>query len=257
MERQGSDKKSGGFSADEGLPALHLVFQGEVASVQKYGVFVSIPGYRRHGLVHVSQMSSARIEDPAEMLAKGEKVYCKVISVETEGAKVGLSMKLVNQTTGQDLDPNNVQLSQDEKKRKRFFAGDKPPIELGAVYDTTCRNCGGHGHLAMECFVGKGGKQYNLLPELEDMVPSDSDPPPPSTHTSSHSKKKKKKDKKPKKEKRKKRKHHSSTSDSSDSDSDSRPTVKKKRRRHHSDSSDSSSHQKHKKHKKGSHKHRS
>ena len=27
-------------------------------------------------------MSSARIEDPAEMLAKGEKVYCKVISVE-------------------------------------------------------------------------------------------------------------------------------------------------------------------------------
>ena len=36
------------------------------------------------GLVHVSQMSSARIEDPAEMLAKGEKVYCKVISVEVD-----------------------------------------------------------------------------------------------------------------------------------------------------------------------------
>ncbi|XP_076450584.1 zinc finger CCHC domain-containing protein 17-like [Babylonia areolata] len=261
MNRQGNDdKKSGGFSADEGLPALHLIFHGQVASVQKYGVFVSIPGYKRHGLVHVSQMSSARIEDPAEMLAKGEKVYCKVISVETEGSKIGLSMKLVNQTTGQDLDPNNVQLSQDEKKRKRFFAGDKPPIELGAVYDTTCRNCGGHGHLAMECFVGKGTKQYDLVPELEDMVPSDSEPPPPpppSAGTSTHArKKKKKKDKKVKKEKKKKRKRHSSSSD--DSDSDSGPTAKKKKRkRHHSDSSDSSTHEKHRKHKKGSHKHRS
>lgn len=258
MHRQGNeDKKSGGFKTDEDLPALHLVFQGEVASVQKYGVFISIPGYKRHGLVHVSQMSSARIEDPGEMLAKGEKVYCKVISVETEGSKIGLSMKLVNQTTGQDLDPNNVQLSQDEKKRKRFFAGDKPPIELGAVYDTTCRSCGGHGHLALECFVGKGGKQYNLVPELEDMVPSDSDnlPPPSSTHTSAHAKKKKKKkERKQKKEKKKKRKHHSSSSD--DSDTDSKPTVKKKKRRHCSDSSDSSDHGKHKKHKKGSHSHK-
>ncbi|KAL8568168.1 hypothetical protein ACOMHN_027691 [Nucella lapillus] len=306
MERQGSDKKSGGFSADEGLPALHLVFQGVVASVQKYGVFVSIPGYKRHGLVHVSQMSSARIEDPGEMLAKGEKVFCKVISVETEGSKIGLSMKLVNQTSGQDLDPNNVLLSQDEKRRKRFFGGDKPPIELGVVYNTTCRVCGGHGHLAMECFVGKGGKQYNLLPELEDMVPSDSEPAPPppsSTQPSSHGKKKKKKDRKPKKERKKKRKHHSSASDNSDSDremtakkkkrrhrsqsadssdskidhkataakkrkkhhdsrsadsdSDNKTTAKKKKRRHHSESSDDSSHEKHKKHKKGGHKHRS
>ena len=35
------------------------------------------------------------------------------------------------------------------------------------------------GHLAMECFVGKGGKQYDILPELEDMVPSDLDTPSP------------------------------------------------------------------------------
>ena len=35
--------------------------------------------------------------------------------------------------------------SQDEKRRKRFFGGERPPIELGDVYDTKCRNCGGHG----------------------------------------------------------------------------------------------------------------
>lgn len=130
------------------LPPLNGVFHGEVASVQKYGVFVKLPGYKRQGLVHVSQMSSARIEDPAEMLAKGEMVYCKVINVEIEGSKIGLSMKLVNQTTGQDLDPNNVQFTLDEKKRKKFFAGGRAPIELGAVYDTTCRVCGGRGCLS-------------------------------------------------------------------------------------------------------------
>ncbi|XP_070199554.1 zinc finger CCHC domain-containing protein 17-like isoform X2 [Littorina saxatilis] len=204
-------------------------------------------------------MSSARIEDPAEMLAKGEKVYCKVISVEAEGSKIGLSMKLVNQTTGKDLDPNNVTQSLDERKRKQFFAGQKPPIELGAVYDTKCRSCGGHGHLAMDCFVDKGGKQYDLVPDLEDMVPSEPEAPPPDTPTptegSTH-KKKKKKEKKMKKEKKRKKKHCSSSSESSGSEKERRREIREKRKRHHSNSSDSSQ-ERHRKHKKSSHKHRS
>lgn len=51
---------------------------------------VIVTGYIKHvikwflflGLVHKSQMSKSRVEDPSEMLATGEKVYCKVISVE-------------------------------------------------------------------------------------------------------------------------------------------------------------------------------
>ena len=34
------------------------------------------------GLIHKSQMSTVRIDDPSEMLAKGEKVFCKVIGME-------------------------------------------------------------------------------------------------------------------------------------------------------------------------------
>ena len=34
------------------------------------------------GLIHVSQMSSAHIEDPGEMLSRGEMVYCKVITID-------------------------------------------------------------------------------------------------------------------------------------------------------------------------------
>ena len=45
-------------------------------------VFLSFSNYVFSGLVHKSQMSSVRIDEPSEMLAKGEKVYCKVIAME-------------------------------------------------------------------------------------------------------------------------------------------------------------------------------
>ncbi|KAL5006979.1 hypothetical protein ScPMuIL_015785 [Solemya velum] len=58
-------------------------------------------------------------------------VYCKVISMEEDGEKISLSMKAVNQTTGQDLDPNNVQQSLDDRKKKKGHRSDIPKIELG------------------------------------------------------------------------------------------------------------------------------
>ena len=52
------------------------------------------------------------------------------------------------------------------------------------------------GHLAMECFVGKGGKQYDLLPELDAMVPSDSEPEAEPQHMSKDTSTQRKKRKK-------------------------------------------------------------
>uniref|UniRef100_X2BBV5 S1 motif domain-containing protein n=1 Tax=Capitella teleta TaxID=283909 RepID=X2BBV5_CAPTE len=61
---------------------MHICFSLQVVSVQDYGIFVKIPGSRKNGLVHKSQMSNVRIETPSEMASKGDSVYCKVISVE-------------------------------------------------------------------------------------------------------------------------------------------------------------------------------
>ncbi|ESO87014.1 hypothetical protein LOTGIDRAFT_128093 [Lottia gigantea] len=199
---------------DEEPPDLHSIFNGEVSSVQKYGVFVKIPGHFKQGLVHKSQMSKSKIEDPSEMLSVGERVYCKVIS--TEDNKISLSMKMVSQTTGNDLDPNNVELSLDEKKRRQFNKREREKIELGAVLNTTCRRCGGHGHFAQDCYVVKGNKSYELVPEFdENKIIPEKIPEKSSTV------KKKKKEKKHKKEKKKKIKSTSS-SDSSDSDTNHR-----------------------------------
>ena len=51
------------------------------------------------------------------------------------------------------------------------------------------------GHLAMECFVGKGVKQYDLVPDLEDMVHSDIEASAPNVQQSSEKRHKKKKKK--------------------------------------------------------------
>jgi len=124
----------------EALPDLYSIFKGEVASVQSYGVFVKMPGCRKHGLVHVSQMSTSRVDKPGDVCEAGEKVYCKIISLE--GSKVALSMKVVNQSTGQDLDPNQVQSSQDSQRRKTSYQRDIPRIELALSLTQRARSAG-------------------------------------------------------------------------------------------------------------------
>ncbi|KAK6191264.1 hypothetical protein SNE40_002997 [Patella caerulea] len=216
-EEQHYERKKHRTNNPDDIPNLHTIFNGEVASVQNYGVFVKIPGSRKQGLVHKSQMSKSKIEDPSEMLSVGEMVYCKIISIEND--KVALSMKMVSQTNGVDLDPNNVELSLDEKKRRQFFKKEREKIELGAVLNTTCRRCGGHGHFAQDCYVIKGNKSYDLVPEINeaDTLPTSQSP------QKSDTKKKKKKEKKHKKEKKKKK----VSNPDSDSDNNSRHKKKK------------------------------
>jgi predicted RNA-binding protein with RPS1 domain len=152
------------------VPKIYSIFKGEVVSVQPYGVFIKIPGCSKNGLVHRSQMSSTVIDKPDEMLSVGEKVFCKVLSAEPDGTKIALSMKIVNQTTGKDLDPANVQANLDEKRKKSPWMRDVAPIALDAVFDTTCKKCGGKGHLAQDCFHRPGDKSYELLIDDVDVV---------------------------------------------------------------------------------------
>ncbi|XP_028847181.1 zinc finger CCHC domain-containing protein 17 isoform X2 [Denticeps clupeoides] len=128
----------------DGLPELYSVLQGEVASVTTYGAFVKIPGYRKQGLVHKSEMSACRVENPAEMVDVGEQVWVKVIGreIQDEKVKLSFSMKAVNQGSGRDLDPNNVIAEQDERRRRRFSDLTGQKITLEAVLNTTCKNCG-------------------------------------------------------------------------------------------------------------------
>ncbi|XP_015513203.1 nucleolar protein of 40 kDa [Neodiprion lecontei] len=145
---------------------LNQIFLGEVAAVQNYGAFVRIPGCTQQGLVHKSQVSSSHVDDVGDVLQRGERVWCKIISINEEG-KISLSMKLVNQGNGTDLDPNGVQLQRDEQKRKTTGPNQRKVIQLQAVLNTTCAKCGTHGHLSSDCFMSPGGKTYELIPDIE------------------------------------------------------------------------------------------
>jgi transcriptional accessory protein Tex/SPT6 len=69
-----------------------MTLEGTVTNVTNFGAFVDI-GVRQDGLVHLSQMSNRFIRDPREAVKVGDVVQVKVISVETETKRIGLSIK--------------------------------------------------------------------------------------------------------------------------------------------------------------------
>lgn len=76
--------------------------EGIVQSLQPYGAFVDIGGVQ--GLLHVSQISSARVSSPSDVLSVGEAVKVQVKSIESQAdgkpPKIGLSMRALEQGGG-------------------------------------------------------------------------------------------------------------------------------------------------------------
>ncbi|KAK2737669.1 DEAH-box ATP-dependent RNA helicase prp22 [Myotisia sp. PD_48] len=87
-------------------PILFKIYDGRVTSIKDFGAFVNLQGVkgRVDGLVHVSAMQEgARVNHPSDLLSRGQPVKVKVTSIQD--ARIGLSMKEVDQVTGRDLIP--------------------------------------------------------------------------------------------------------------------------------------------------------
>ena len=69
-----------------------MVLTGTVRNVIDFGCFVDI-GVKYDGLVHISEMSDKYIKNPSELVSVGDVVKVKVIKIDSERKKVGLSMK--------------------------------------------------------------------------------------------------------------------------------------------------------------------
>ena len=84
---------------------LGEVYRGRVTNVIDIGCFVQLIGVsaRRQGLVHVSQLENRRVEDPRDVVKREEMVWVKVISIDQQRNRIGLSMKEVDQNTGRPL----------------------------------------------------------------------------------------------------------------------------------------------------------
>lgn len=70
-----------------------MILTGTVRNVIDFGAFIDI-GVKHDGLVHISEMSDKFIKNPSEIVSVGDIVKVKVIKIDLERQKVGLSMKV-------------------------------------------------------------------------------------------------------------------------------------------------------------------
>src|SRR5215210_1766315 len=82
-------------------PEVGEIYDGTVVKVVDFGAFVNFFG-ARDGLVHVSELAPRRVGKVSDVVKEGDKVKVKLLGFDQRG-KVRLSMKLVDQATGEDL----------------------------------------------------------------------------------------------------------------------------------------------------------
>jgi polyribonucleotide nucleotidyltransferase len=79
------------------------IYKGTVVKIVDFGAFVNFFG-KRDGLVHVSQIENRRLNHPSDVLKEGQEVWVKLLGFDDRG-KVRLSMKMVDQETGEEPGP--------------------------------------------------------------------------------------------------------------------------------------------------------
>jgi len=81
------------------------IYKGKVVKIVDFGAFVNFFG-KRDGLVHVSQIENRRLNHPSDVLKEGQEVWVKLLGFDDRG-KVRLAMKMVDQETGKELQPED------------------------------------------------------------------------------------------------------------------------------------------------------
>lgn len=89
-------------------PEVGQIYHGKVVKTVDFGAFVSVIG-NKEGLVHISELSSQRVPTVESVVKEGDSVYVKVIGFEK--GKMRLSMKVVDQETGQSIEMQKQQES--------------------------------------------------------------------------------------------------------------------------------------------------
>ena len=99
-------------------PEVGVIYEGKVVKIMDFGAFVNFFG-ARDGLVHISELSKERVGSVGDVVSEGQTVRVKVLAVDDRG-KVKLSMRVVNQETGEDLG---------DMPREGGGGGGRPPRE--------------------------------------------------------------------------------------------------------------------------------
>ncbi len=100
-------------------PEVGQIYDGKVVKVMDFGAFVNFFG-AKDGLVHISQLAPRRVQKTSDVVKEGDKVKVKLLGFDERG-KVRLSMKVVDQETGEDLEAK--QKAEGEQPREAAAGG--------------------------------------------------------------------------------------------------------------------------------------
>jgi polyribonucleotide nucleotidyltransferase len=100
-------------------PEVGHIYEGTVVKVMDFGAFVNFFG-AKDGLVHISQLAPRRVQKTTDVVKEGDKVKVKLLGFDERG-KVRLSMKVVDQETGEDLEAK--QKAEGEQPREAAAGG--------------------------------------------------------------------------------------------------------------------------------------
>lgn len=109
----------------EGLtakPEVGKIYTGKVVRVVDFGAFVNILG-QLDGLCHISELANERVGKVTDIVNEGDEAKVKVLAIDERG-KIKLSMRVVNQETGEDITSEVGERSND---RGGDRGGDRPP----------------------------------------------------------------------------------------------------------------------------------
>jgi polyribonucleotide nucleotidyltransferase len=82
-------------------PEVGVIYTGKVVKTAEFGAFVNFLG-SKDGLVHISELQQGRVQKTTDVVNQGDSVRVKVLGFDDRG-KVKLSMRVVDQATGEDI----------------------------------------------------------------------------------------------------------------------------------------------------------
>ncbi len=98
-------------------PEVGHIYEGTVVKVMDFGAFVNFFG-AKDGLVHISQLAPRRVQKTSDVVKEGDKVKVKLLGFDERG-KVRLSMKVVDQQTGEDLEAKQKAEAEQQRAEQR------------------------------------------------------------------------------------------------------------------------------------------
>lgn len=103
------------------------ILTGKVTGIQPYGAFVALDD-QTQGLVHISEIKHGFVKDINDHLKVGDEVKVKVLSVDEESGKIGLSIRATEEAPAQTNKP--------KRARKRMAATILPKEEEQQGFNT-------------------------------------------------------------------------------------------------------------------------